>query len=74
VGSNGKKGMTMAKLNRESRLRDKRAQKQARRAARKLDAADETEPSAVRADEPAATQDPDRTATAAESADGVATL
>jgi hypothetical protein len=36
VGSTGKKRTTMAKLNRESRLRDKRAEKQARRAARKL--------------------------------------
>jgi hypothetical protein len=36
MGSSGKKRTTMAKLNRESRLRDKRADKDARKAARKL--------------------------------------
>jgi len=36
VGSSGKKRTTMAKLNRESKLRDKRVEKQARKAARKL--------------------------------------
>lgn len=38
VGSSGKKRTTMAKLNREAKLRDKRAQKQTRKAARKLSA------------------------------------
>jgi hypothetical protein len=38
VGSSGKKRTTMAKLNREVRLRDKRVEKQARKAARKLSA------------------------------------
>jgi len=36
MGSSGKKRTTMAKLNRESKLRDKRAEKHARKAARKL--------------------------------------
>ena len=43
MGSAGKKKTTMAKLNRETKLRDKRAQKQARKAARKLTAADDAE-------------------------------
>ncbi len=38
MGSSGKKRTTMAKLNRESRLRDKRAEKHARKTARKLTA------------------------------------
>jgi hypothetical protein len=44
----------MAKLNREGKLRDKRAEKQARRAARKLTAADAAEPAAFRPEEPGA--------------------
>ena len=36
MASSGKKRTTMAKLNRESKLRDKRAEKQARKAARKF--------------------------------------
>ena len=39
VGSSGKKRTTMAKLNREGRLREKRVDKEARKAARKLSAA-----------------------------------
>ncbi len=39
MGSSGKRRTTMAKLNREGKLREKRAEKQARRAARKLTAA-----------------------------------
>jgi hypothetical protein len=48
MGSSGKKKTTMAKLNREHRLREKRYEKEARKAARKLaatnpqSAADET--------------------------------
>jgi hypothetical protein len=38
MGSSGKKRTTMAKLNRESKLRDKRADKEARKTARKLNA------------------------------------
>jgi hypothetical protein len=41
MGSNGKKKTTMAKLNRESRLRERRIEKQMRKDARKLAAADE---------------------------------
>ena len=36
MGSNAKKKTTMAKLNRESRLRERRAEKQVRKDARKL--------------------------------------
>jgi hypothetical protein len=39
MGSSGKTRTTFAKLSRESKLRDKRAEKEARKAARKLDAA-----------------------------------
>jgi len=39
MGSNAKKRTTMAKLNRESKLRDKRIEKQARKDARRLEAA-----------------------------------
>ena len=39
MGSSGKKRTTMAKLNREHKLREKRVEKQARKAARKLTAA-----------------------------------
>ncbi len=39
MGSSGKTRTTFAKLNRESKLRDKRAEKEARKTARKLDAA-----------------------------------
>lgn len=41
MASSGKKRTTMAKLNRESRLREKRAEKQTRKAARKLSAVGE---------------------------------
>ena len=41
----------MAKLNRESKLRDKRVQKQARRAARRLAAASDAADGGSRADE-----------------------
>jgi hypothetical protein len=42
--ANGKKRTTMAKLNRESKLRDKRIEKQMRKDARKAAAAREGEP------------------------------
>ena len=38
MGSNAKKKTTFAKLNREATLRDRRARKEARKAARKLEA------------------------------------
>ncbi len=41
VGSSGKKRTTMAKLNREGKLREKRLEKQARKVARRLSAAGE---------------------------------
>jgi len=41
MASSGKKKTTMAKLTRESRLRERRIEKKARKAARKLEAADE---------------------------------
>ncbi len=40
MGSNGKKKTTMAKLNRESKLRERRLDKQARKDARKQAAVD----------------------------------
>jgi len=40
MGSNGKKKTTMAKLTRETKLRERRADKQARKDARKLAPAD----------------------------------
>ena len=46
--ANAKKRTTFAKLNREAKLRDKRIQKQARKDARRLDAA-----AAQRSDAPA---------------------
>jgi hypothetical protein len=39
MASNGKKKTTMAKLNRESKLRERRQEKQARKRSRKLGAA-----------------------------------
>jgi hypothetical protein len=51
VGSSGKKRTTQAKLNREGRLRDKRAEKQARKAARKLSVAPNAAAAAPRSDE-----------------------
>lgn len=51
MGSSGKQRTTYAKLNRESKLRDKRAEKQARKVARKLDAAGETTDSGFLSDE-----------------------
>ncbi|MGN6167301.1 MAG: hypothetical protein ACTHQQ_03895 [Solirubrobacteraceae bacterium] len=45
----------MAKLNRESKLRDKRVEKQARRAARKLAAATEPADATSRPEDPGAT-------------------
>jgi hypothetical protein len=41
MGSNNKKRTTMAKLNRETRLRERRFEKQARKDARKRAAAEE---------------------------------
>jgi hypothetical protein len=40
MGSNGKKKTTMAKLNRETRLRERRLEKQAKKDARKRASAD----------------------------------
>jgi hypothetical protein len=44
MAGSGKRKTTMAKLTRESRLREKRMEKQARKTARKLEAANPTEP------------------------------
>jgi hypothetical protein len=53
--ANAKKRTTFAKLNREAKLRDKRIQKQARKDARKLDAAAAQRPDAqAEGHEPAA--------------------
>jgi hypothetical protein len=43
MGSSGKKRTTFAKMNREAQLRTKRAQKEARKAARKLTAASDAD-------------------------------
>jgi hypothetical protein len=43
MASSGKRKTTMAKLNRESKLRDKRAVKEARKADRKQSSGDEPE-------------------------------
>jgi hypothetical protein len=51
MGSSGKRRTTMAKLNRESKLRQKRAEKQARKAARKLTAASDGEDAPPRQEE-----------------------
>jgi hypothetical protein len=56
MASSSKKRTTMAKLNREQAVRDRRQRKQARKAARKLEAASPTAP----ADVPAG-DDADRT-------------
>ena len=45
MGSSGKRKTTMAKLNRERRLIEKRVEKQARKDARKRAAADPPDPS-----------------------------
>jgi hypothetical protein len=45
VASSGKRKTTMAKLNRERRLIEKRVEKQARKDARKRAAADQPDPS-----------------------------
>lgn len=44
MASSGKRKTTMAKLARESKLRERRFEKQAKKAARKLAAADEQNP------------------------------
>lgn len=44
MASNGKRKTTMAKLNRESKLRERRAEKNARKDARKMAAADDSVP------------------------------
>jgi hypothetical protein len=51
MASSGKKKTTMAKLTRESRLRERRQDKQARKNARKLAAANGTETDAPLADD-----------------------
>ena len=55
MASNAKKRTTMAKLNREAKLRDKRLEKQARKDARRLEASS----AAQREDAPAETGEPD---------------
>ena len=55
MGSTGKKRTTMAKLNRETKLRERRAEKEARKAARKLTAAHAADPDP----EPASNRDGD---------------
>ena len=47
MGSNAKKKTTMAKLNREHRLRERKLEKQARKEERKRAAAEGTPPSAT---------------------------
>jgi len=51
VGSSGNKRTAMAKLSRESKLRDERVEKQARKAARRLTAASDTAEGAGRSEE-----------------------
>jgi hypothetical protein len=48
VGSSGKKRTTMAKLNREGKLREKRFEKEARKAARRLSAGSDAAEAASR--------------------------
>jgi hypothetical protein len=60
LASSGKKKTTMAKLMRESRLRERRIDKQARKDARKLAAA-LGEPEAVEAPEPETLSEPAET-------------
>jgi hypothetical protein len=55
MASNGKKKTTMAKLNRETRLRERRMEKQARKDARKAAAAD---PASAPTEMPAAEEQP----------------
>lgn len=51
MASSGKRKTTMAKLNRESKLRDKRAIKEARKAARKEESAEGSDDSIQHTDE-----------------------
>jgi len=75
MASNGKKKTTMAKLNRESKLRERRVDKQARKDARKQAAADELNgvsvPQDAETDDMAQpdTEQPDLEAVAVNSAD-----
>jgi hypothetical protein len=58
MASSGKRKTTMAKLNRESKLRERRAEKAARKDARKRAAALPDEPSdAMTSDDPVETDD-----------------
>lgn len=57
MGSSGKKRMTMAKLNRENKLRERRTEKQARKDARKRAAADRPSPEDVQVEFPSSTND-----------------
>jgi hypothetical protein len=50
MGSNGKKKTTMQKLNRETKMREKRMEKEARREARKRAAANGTPSELLRVD------------------------
>jgi hypothetical protein len=58
MASSGKKKTTMAKLNRESRLRERRLDKQARKDARKYAAANPSEVDDTPVDETAEQDDP----------------
>ncbi len=58
MASSGKKKTTMAKLTRESRLRERRQDKQARKNARKLAAANATTDSDARLGEDPLAEDP----------------
>jgi hypothetical protein len=51
MASSSKKKTTFAKLNRENKLREKRLEKQARKDARKLEAATQRDESATESDE-----------------------
>jgi hypothetical protein len=57
MASNGKKKTTMAKLNREHRLRERRMEKQARKDARKREAAMPAMPAEQPADDLATADD-----------------
>jgi hypothetical protein len=59
MASSSKKRTTMAKLNRESALRDKRIRKAARKEARRLEGPDESAPPVEPREPPADIGDPD---------------
>ncbi len=64
MASSGKKATTMAKLNRENRLRERRLEKQAKKDAKKRHSADRpATPATTQTDDAAVTQAGDATAT-----------